>query len=140
MRLITKVLHKDIELHSVPLENIEITNNTIKITYDDINEDRMELMFKTYQAFKITTIDCVSAQDYYNEFCYRDGIYHRHILEIINSPWIKSLKNSLTDITATFLDKAHHYFLLLGDSVLEIIAFDNYELKKLAQEYEIIDK
>jgi len=52
-------------------------------------------------------------------------------------PWIKSLKNSLT---ATFLDKAHHYFLLLGDSALEVIAFDNYELKKLAQEYEIIDK
>lgn len=130
MTLITKVLHEDIEIHSVPLEKIEITDTAIKINYDDINENRVYLTFNTYQAFKIITIDCVSAQDYYNDFCYKNGIHHRYILEIIDSPWIKNLKSSLTDVTANFLDKAHHYFLLLGDNVLEIIAFDNYILEK----------
>jgi len=107
MTLITKVLHKDVEIHSVPLEKIEITDTFIKISYDDIDENRIEVTIHTYQAFRTTTIDCVSAQDYHNEFCYRDGIYHR-----------------------TFLDKAHHYFLLLGDNIIEFIAFDNYTLKK----------
>lgn len=130
MTLIIKVLHQDIEIHSVPLEKIEITDTVIKIDYDDIGGNRVRITFNTYQAFKITTIDCVSAQDYYNDFCYKNGIHHRYILEVIDSPWIKDLRNNLTDTTATFLDKAHHYFLLLGDNVLEIIAFDNYILEK----------
>jgi len=56
MTLITKVLHKDVEIHSVPLEKIEITDTFIKISYDDIDENRIEVTIHTYQALSLLTI------------------------------------------------------------------------------------
>lgn len=113
---------KEFEIHTTPLEKISIDGNTIDITLDDINEKRYHIVARPYQAIKIVTIDCVSSKDYYNEFCYRDGRYHRHILQIQDSPMIDELKRNLTDEHATFLNDARHYVLPLQDNIIEFIA------------------
>lgn len=119
-----RVVNKDFEINTTPLEKLVLDVYTIDIELDDVNEKRFNIKVKPYQAMKIVTIDCVSSKDYFNEYCFRDGRYHRHILEIEDSEWIKQLKQGLTDKSATFLDDAKHFALPLQDIVIEFIAKD----------------
>lgn len=112
----------DFEIHTTPLEKISMNSNSIDITLDDINERRFKISVKPYQAFRVTCIDCLSSQDYYNEYCYRDGRYHRHILQIEDSSIIRELKLGLVDKTASFLNDARHYVLPLQDILVDIVA------------------
>ena len=77
------VVLPEIEIHTTPLEELFIDSNSITIFFDDINENRYKMIAEPYQAINITTIDCASSE-YYN-FCYRDGIFHRNILQVENS-------------------------------------------------------
>lgn len=119
-----RVVNKDFEINTTPLEKLVLDVYTIDIELDDVNEKRFNIKVKPYQAMKIVTIDCVSSKDYFNEYCFRDGRYHRHILEIEDSEWIKQLKQGLTDKSATFLDDTKHFALPLQDIVIEFIAKD----------------
>jgi len=112
---------KDFEIHTTPLEVITTNTNTVIVELDDIHEKRYKLTACPYQGIRITTIDCVSSEDYYNEYCFRDGIYHRHILTVDESPWIDELKKNLTDKRATFLDHAKHFVLPLQEIDVEIV-------------------
>lgn len=124
-----RVINKEFEIHTTPLEKLIIDAYTIEIELDDVSESRYIIKAKPYQAMKIVTIDCVSSKDYFNEYCFREGRYHRHILEIQDSKWIEKLKNSLTDKTATFLDEVKHYAIPLQDIVIEFVANDISILK-----------
>ena len=119
-----KVISPEFEIHTTPLEEIFINNASITITLDDINEERYRLFVQPYQAINIVDIDCVSSRDYYNEFCYRDGKYHRHILQIENSDKI----NALTPKMHT--KELKHFVLPLQDILIEFIAYD-FELDKI---------
>ena len=118
------IISEGFEIHAIPLEKIEIEAHEISIFLDDVNGERYKITACPYQAFKVVTIDCCSAPDYYkiHEYCYRNGVYHRHILEVENSGWIKELRESLTDKRATFLDDAKHYVFPLQESVIELVA------------------
>ena len=96
---------------------------------DDVNGDRYKITICPYQAFRVTTIDCFSITTYYNEYCFRDGIYHTHILEIEDSEWIKKLKETLTDEPATFLNDVKHYVLPLQENVIEFVT-NNFDIVK----------
>jgi hypothetical protein len=117
-----KVINKNLEIHTTPLEKLILDTYKIDIELDDINEKRYKIKVNPYQAIKIVTIDCVSSKDYFNEYCFREGRYHRHILEIEDSKWIEELKQSLTDKTATFLNDVKHFVLPLQDIVIEFVA------------------
>lgn len=117
-----KVIMQDFEIHTTPLEKILIDAYTINISLDDINEKRYKIIVKPYQAIKVVSIDCVSSKDYYNEFCYWDGRYHRHILQIEDSPMISDLKVNMVNKNATFLNVAKHFVLPLQDILIEFVA------------------
>lgn len=125
-----KVFLPDFEIHTTPLEEISMDPHTIDIVLDDINEQRFKITAKPYQAMRVTTIDCVSGKDYYNEFSFRGGRYHRHILQIEDSPIIKELRANLIDSGSTFLDDAKHYVLPLQDNFIDIVA-TGFTVKKL---------
>ena len=118
----TRIVMKDFEIHSTPLEEITIDASKIIIHLDDIMEERYRISACPYQAFKITTCDCFSVTTYHNDFCFRNGIYHTHILEITNSIWIKELKNNLADECSTFLNEAKHYVFPLQENTIEFVA------------------
>ncbi|MBR7099705.1 MAG: hypothetical protein IKC91_00940 [Clostridia bacterium] len=124
------IVRKDFEIHVTPLEKIELSGSSIVVWLDDIHENRIKLNFKVFQALKVTTIDCVSMEKFYNKNCFVNGVFHRHILEMENSPWIEELRNNLVDDSADFLNKSRHFILPLQDNIIEIVAW-NIELQKL---------
>lgn len=125
------VVTKEVEIHVTPLENIKLDGDKVIIEFDDVKEDRWRLTFSPYQGFEVTSIDCFSAKKLHTDESYLNGIYHRYLLEIHNSTWIKRLKENLIDKSATFMDNAHHYALPFQDIVVEVVAWDNYKLEKI---------
>ena len=131
----TKIIHKGFQINNVPMETI-ILDETEKhencIFLDDINEKRWKIVFKVYQAMKITTVDCVNYEKgYFDDFCYQKENQPylsscRYILEVVDSEWIKELKKALllNNSEANFMDKARHFVLPLYDNHIEIIAWD----------------
>ena len=118
----TKIIIKDFEIHTTPLEKMSVSANSIEIFLDDIKENRIKITAKPYQAIKITTIDCVSSLDYKNDYCYRDGRFHRHILEIEDSSLVNELKEKTSD--SSFLEKSRHFVLPLQENIVELVAYD----------------
>ena len=110
------------EIHTTPLEKISIDTNSIEIHLDDIYENRYKISAKPYQTIRIVSIDFVSSMDYYNEFCFRDGRYHRHILQMENSDFLNGLIK--TTANATILNNAKHFAFPLQDILIELIAYD----------------
>ena len=131
--MITKVVNENIEVHTVPLEKIYISDIDLKIEFDDNKKNRLRITFKPYQAFKVITIDCVSAQEYINERNFKNGRFTRYMLEIVHSQWIEELKRE-TNSSSTFLEKSHHYFLILGNNVVEIISYENYVIEWISND------
>ena len=128
-----KILTKTPQIHTTCLYEIHKKDNKFLIYFDDISEKRWILSFNVIQAIQITTIDCFDIEPFIIKESISNGIYHRHILEIEESDKIKELKGKLKqhDEKASFMEKSHHYLLILDDDILEIIAWDNYELEKI---------
>ena len=105
-------------LHQTPLAEIRSVNNMLVVECDNEDEVRMKLVFKPYQAARMITADC-----YHVPRGLQRGESGR-IYECQNSSWIAGLREALAqiDVTATFLDNAHHFYLPLQDEVLEIVA------------------
>ena len=131
----TKIVFKDFQIHNVPMETILLDESgkfESCIMLDDINEKRWKIVFKAYQALKLTAVDCVEYEEgYFKNFCYqKEGESFlsscRYILEVIDSEWINELKENLlkNDTEANFMDKARHFVLPLYDYHIEIIAWD----------------
>jgi len=120
--MITKVINKDFEIHTTPLEKISMNANSVEIFLDDVKEIRYKISARPYQAVKIITIDCTSSVDYYNDYCYRDGRFRRHILEIESSSFINDLKEKTSD--SVFLEKSRHFVLPLQENIVELVAYD----------------
>lgn len=114
------VVLPEIEIHTTPLEELFIDSSSITIFFDDINENRYKMIAEPYQAINITTIDCASSK-YYN-FCYRDGIFHRNILQVENSELLCSLIKRANE--KQFLMNSKHYVLPLQDNLIEFLAYD----------------
>ena len=116
------VVMKDFEIHTTPLEEIVINSYSITVFLDDVFEKRFKITFCPFQLFKVLTIDCASAFDYYNDYSLRGGRYHRHILEMKDSPLIKELKENAP--YCTFLEKSRHFVLPLQENIVEVVAYD----------------
>lgn len=116
------IYKKEYEFHTTPMENIVLNPYSIEIDIDNIEEERYRILIKPYIAFKVVTIDCASSRDYFHEYCYRDGRFHRHILEIENSPWIEQLGKNIAYHNSHILRDVKHFVLPLQDIVIEVIA------------------
>ena len=129
------VIFQDFQIDTVPMEKVIFEEGKFCVYLDDVNEKRHKVVFSPYQAIKITAIDCMSAQEFYNEYCYRDGIYHRHILKIENSDWISELNRNFKDADprSNFMFKSNHYVLPLYEEIIEVVAWD-IELIKVNNE------
>ena len=59
---------------------------------------------------RITTTACFDVSILIERVELHKNPYKRYILEVIDSPWIESLKRELKerDENATFMEKAHH--------------------------------
>jgi hypothetical protein len=123
-----EIVEENLKIHEIPLEEIIIKGNEIKVFFDTEDEQRYCITFKTCQAIKVVTIDCVDVHKYLD-----NNKRIPNILEIIKSDWICELKSQLqkNDCTADFMDNAHHYVILSFEQLTEIIAFDNYSIMKV---------
>lgn len=121
----TKIINDMLIINNVPLEEVSISPNLLKIDLDDIDEKRRCVSFKQVQAFKMTTSDCFDKSVLIESGNYNCGRYKRHILEVLDSEWIKSLNETLIliDESADFLRKSHHYIIDCGDNIYEVVAW-----------------
>ena len=119
--MVINVFMPEFEIHTTPLESISINANLIEIFLDDISENRYKISTIPYQAIKIVAIDCVSSAEYYNEFCFRDNRYHRHILQIDNSDFMNELRKN-GDLE--FINNSKHFALPLQDIMIELAAYN----------------
>lgn len=123
-----KIIMPEFEIHTTPSEEIIVDPDSITVTLDDIYERRYKITVKPFVSIKIVTIDCVSSKEYYNDFCYREGRYHRHILQADNSHDLNMLIQNSGG--KQFLNNAKCFILPLQDNFVEIIA-DEFKLEKL---------
>ena len=106
-------------LHTVANPEIKVSpSNELIVEADDRNERRFRLVFSPFQGIKIITIDCYKVPE---ALAPLSG----HVMEISNSEWMDELRRVLSrkDETATFMDKARHFMVPLGDAVLEVVAW-----------------
>lgn len=106
-------------LNDTPLASVRLENGSVIVEADDEQERRVQIVMRPYQAMRMTTADC---------FMLPPGIkiMPKTICEVLDSEWISDLKRvlSVTDETATFLNKAHHYLFPLQDDFLEVVAWE----------------
>lgn len=127
-----QIVHKEFVLETTPLEKIHIEDSTITIECDDQFQETYILEFSPYQAIKIVTIDCANFENYECNDCLYKGRFHRHIVEVLDSKWIRELKRDLKkfDKQATFMNEAKHYVFLAGDNYIEIVSWEMTIRKK----------
>lgn len=91
----------------------------VTIEGTDVDGKAHRLRFVTFQALRVTTIDCFAVP---KGLRLDTGL----VMEVEDSTWLKELERSLrrVDVTATFLTRAHHYVLNTGDDVIEVVAHD----------------
>ena len=106
-------------LNTTPLASVRLEEGSVIVEADDEQEQRIQIIMGPYQAMRITTADCFTLPPGTN-------IIPKTVCEVSESEWISDLKRvlSVTDETATFLNKAHHYLFPLQDDFLEVVAWD----------------
>lgn len=104
-------------LHSVPRAEVEIRERRVVISLDDASERRLRLIFRPYQAVRVTTIDCFLVPP-------KSGFSRTGVSRVEGSVWLEELRAALAriDRDATFLQTATHYVIPAGDDVVEIVA------------------
>jgi len=136
----TKIAYKDIEIHTVPLERLVLDQDNTKDNFlllDDVNEKRWKITFKRLHGLKITAtdyrgLDFRKGVGNFPDECFTKGKNfphcHKYIMEVIDSPWIKELKNTLGEKPSAedleSINGTRHFLLPLYDNVIEIIAWD----------------
>jgi len=98
---------------------VRLEEGSVIVEADDEQEQRIQIIMGPYQAMRMTTADCFILPPGTN-------IIPKTVYEVSESEWISDLKRvlSVTDETATFLNKAHHYLFPLQDDFLEVVAWD----------------
>lgn len=128
-----KFLREDVVFNNVPYADISIKGSQLKISLDDKDENRITLCLYPIQAIKLITEDCYDfPAEIINECKQKYGFYKRHVVEILDSPWIQQLKTtaSMYQNDAGFLDKSRHFLIDLRDNIVEVVAW-NIEIQTI---------
>ncbi len=126
-----KIASFEFEINNTPLYALHIDTTeeySIVVHFDDVDENRLRMVFKPYQALRITAEDC------FNDNLY-EGEYQRRLLEIVDSTWLAELRDTVAyyEGDSEITDNAHHFLLPLGDDIVEIIAW-SFDLSRLDPE------
>ena len=107
------------KLHVSPMAVVQVGGGRVLVEVDDVDENRIRLVFQPYQAVRITTTDCFDVPD-------GPPMIAQTVLEVIDSPWIEELAATLkrVDHTATFMTKARHFIVPAQDDFVEVVAWD----------------
>ena len=104
-------------LTGIPIARVTVENATITV---DLSEEERQIVvvFRPYQAMRITTADCFALSG--DMF-----ITPRTIMEVRDSAWLAELKESLSkvDATANFMDRARHFVIPCEDNFIEVVAW-----------------
>lgn len=105
-------------LHETPLGVVKIASPSVFVDVDDEGENRVRLIFCTYQAVRMTTTDCYLPPAGLS-------VIPRTVVRVLGSAWVADLRRKLrkTDILADFLEKSQHYLVPLQDDFLEVVAW-----------------
>lgn len=106
------------KLEGTPLPEVKVESSCVSVELDDESEKRIRLVFKPYQALRMTTADCYIPPGSLS-------IIPKVVVEVVGSNWIDELRANLGKIDegADFMDKAHHYLVPLQDDFLEVVAW-----------------
>lgn len=115
-----QIAFSEVEIHVTPLEEVTINTTDISIEFDDSEEVRWKASISPYQAFRVTTVDCIETESFLI-----GGKRPFNILEVTQSDWLDELKSVLAekDPSANFLEKAHHYVFPFQDILVEIVGW-----------------
>ncbi len=95
------------------------------LSFDDVSLKRVNVEFSNILSFKSTYEDVWNAELLCEKCFYKDEKnhtrYRRNIYEIKDSSWINELKKYGEDKFQEEFSLFHHYVLILGDKILEII-------------------
>lgn len=123
----TKIVDSNIIIHTVPLEKIMFDTH-LAVSFDDIHQNRILKKFVNVIGFKVIDEDVWNYHYMCNKAFYidQDGNekYKRYIYELLDSKWIDELRQNSEDQNSEIFEDTifHHYILMLGDKILEVIA------------------
>ena len=106
-------------IHTTPLARVVIEDSNAILELDDLDERRIRLIFRPYQAVQITTADCFEPPS-------GGSVLPNTVLEVRQSPWIRRLteQQKRIDETASFMEKARHFLVPLQEDFFEVVAWD----------------
>jgi hypothetical protein len=106
------------ELDLVATPAIAIDDTSVTTTARDVGGHDVAFHMAPIQAVRVTTIDCFQAPS---------GLAHRltRVHGATSSQWLDELSAALAviDPSATFMERAVHVIVPLGDNVLEVVAW-----------------
>lgn len=126
------ILYKDYILKKSSFSVGDIHNNSLVIDTEDIKSNRILIKFIYFHDIKITKINRDNSKKYTCEECFYNGKYHRHILEVLDSDWVKEVK--LENPNKKRCRNLRHYILFADKSIIEILS-QGIKLKKKRGEY-----
>ncbi|MDE6655968.1 MAG: hypothetical protein K2J85_03155 [Anaeroplasmataceae bacterium] len=120
-----EIVYDEIVIATTPLEKIRFENDRLSLSFDDISLNRVHVEFLNILAFKSTYEDLWNVDLLCKQCFYKDEgnhtRYRRNIYEITDSSWIEELKKQGEDMFQEDFSLFHHYVLILGDKILEVI-------------------
>ena len=120
-----EIINDEIVIHTTPLEKIQFEDDKLCLSFDDSALKRIHMEFSNILSFKSTYEDVWDVDLLCEECFYIDDENHtrysRKIYEIKGSSWMNELKNQGKDMFQEDFSLFHHYVLILGDKILEVI-------------------
>ena len=136
-----KIANNDLQLNTVPMEKLvfDETENKYYILLDDINCIRWKVSFESLQSLKISVLETknlnfMKGGDFPDD-CFVNGELHEcfqsYIMEVLDSNWIKELKDDTNMSNNNMqIKKIKHFLMVTYDYIIEILAM-NLKLEKL---------
>ncbi|MDE6241082.1 MAG: hypothetical protein K2M08_01530 [Anaeroplasmataceae bacterium] len=116
---------EEITIHTTPLEQIRFENDKLYVSFDDITLKRVHIEFSNILCFKSTyedvwNVDLLCEKCFYNDNDNHTR-YRRSVYEIKDSIWMHELKKQGEDTFQEDISMYHHFVLILGDRILEVV-------------------
>ncbi len=123
--MIFEIIREEIIIHTTPLEKIQFENDKLHLSFDDIALKRVHIEFLNILSFKSTYEDAWNADLLCKKCFYNDNDnhtrYRRNVYEIKDSTWLNELKKQGEDTFQEDISMYHHFVLILGDKILEVV-------------------
>lgn len=116
------IIKKNIILEDSSLADLDFNTDyeSLKIKCFDVKKNSICIEINNYKAIRIKKMNNLKYYKFACEECYYDGKYHRHILEILDSDWIKEAKQSTTYKIG--FKSLRHFIFFAGNNIIEVLS------------------